>query len=805
MKALLTKPGNESPSRKNLSPPTLVSTRVVAPIIGSARTLQRSPNCACGGTCPRCRQNCPLRSALEVSQPDDPLELQANQVAEQVLAKPADSDVSSTPPHTQRLTGQATGRVDTAAPASVDQVLAGSGKPLDLALRKDMEQRFDHDFSRVRVHSGEAAEQSTLDVNAQAYTVGQNIVFGAGRFAPATKEGRRLIAHELTHVVQQSGPDRSRRDQINEARRPSPSSRNWQGSPSAHMASTPTLVQRAPKEGDTTSTAPDSPYSEEATVLSYAVGLWELGKLADGTVLYNARDWKATGLSNSSFVVGPLTSDSGLLFYVYTIKGADDKGTHTISRGRHLENWGTKEISPELHDTLTKVQGSKDLAVASMGAIPPAGGAVAKSSTTGGAPGQATSGVGKGPTAQATEASTDELTPHRKKWLTVGRDNMKAQIRSLFNSIQKLKAKRIDVWEKNARIKDPKPIRDALEVAVEVVGYGMGGVVGGLLTKSMAHGLLMEFVKESSLKSTVKLFEFVFEHAVEPAEELLNDATKEALSKDKEANARSALASKGDLLDCYVEAVSLQTISEEAAQNDKFNSTVDKRVPSDISLADEVGVFEALFAKLQSEPQYFLRELSVGVIRLKDEVYNEERAKEYGGDMKKMLEKDPTVHETAQRSGNLLVLSGPMHSLGDYWNPNVSFANFYALSTEVNKATLLELSGTAVKDLPLTLTFRFWASNPFTRWGPFVIFSEVLSKVWFEHRADGSTWVDFDEADVGNGIEWLGSYYLYSIGKSANDELSAKERREYAPKGAEKLYDLIKNKPIINLSNTDIF
>ena len=67
-----------------------------------------------------------------------------------------------------------------------------------------MEQRFGHDFSRVRVHSGPAAEQSAREVNANAYTVSHDIVFGAGRFAPSTPEGRRLIAHELTHVVQQT-------------------------------------------------------------------------------------------------------------------------------------------------------------------------------------------------------------------------------------------------------------------------------------------------------------------------------------------------------------------------------------------------------------------------------------------------------------------------------------------------------------------------------------------------------------------------------------------------------------------------
>jgi hypothetical protein len=86
----------------------------------------------------------------------------------------------------------------------VHEVLRSSGKPLDSATRAFMEPRFGHDFSRVRVHSGGVAEQSARDVDANAYTVGNDIVFSAGRFAPATHEGQRLIAHELTHVVQKA-------------------------------------------------------------------------------------------------------------------------------------------------------------------------------------------------------------------------------------------------------------------------------------------------------------------------------------------------------------------------------------------------------------------------------------------------------------------------------------------------------------------------------------------------------------------------------------------------------------------------
>jgi hypothetical protein len=138
-----------------------------------------------------------------VNEPGDSYEQEADRIADQVLAMPAHPAVSSAPPRIQRFVGQSTGQAE-AAPTSVDQALASPGRPLEPALRQEMEQRFGYDFSRVRVHSDAAAEQSAREVNAHAYTVGQNIVFGVGRFAPGTSEGRRLIAHELTHVVQQT-------------------------------------------------------------------------------------------------------------------------------------------------------------------------------------------------------------------------------------------------------------------------------------------------------------------------------------------------------------------------------------------------------------------------------------------------------------------------------------------------------------------------------------------------------------------------------------------------------------------------
>ena len=169
--------------------------------------LQRK--CVCGnhtvagGECAECaKKRSGLQRKLTIGASNDPLEQEADRIADQVMAAPRHSAVGGAPPHTQPFPGQST-RHMAPAPASVDQVLASPGRPLDTALRQDMEQHFGHDFSQVRVHSDAAAEQSARDVNAHAYTAGHNIVFGAGRFAPRTHEGRRLIAHELTHVVQQ--------------------------------------------------------------------------------------------------------------------------------------------------------------------------------------------------------------------------------------------------------------------------------------------------------------------------------------------------------------------------------------------------------------------------------------------------------------------------------------------------------------------------------------------------------------------------------------------------------------------------
>lgn len=105
-----------------------------------------------------------------------------------------------------RHAGRSEGRGETAGvPSIVHEVLGSSGKPLDGEMRDLMESRFGHDFSRVRVHTDAKAADSAHAIDALAYTTGRDVVFGAGQYAPGTADGIRLLAHELTHVVQQAG------------------------------------------------------------------------------------------------------------------------------------------------------------------------------------------------------------------------------------------------------------------------------------------------------------------------------------------------------------------------------------------------------------------------------------------------------------------------------------------------------------------------------------------------------------------------------------------------------------------------
>lgn len=159
-------------------------------------SLARQPAMASKGLLPQ--------PELRVGAFNDPREREAEHVADRVMSRPPSLGGLCSPARVQRTS--ATPRTSgPLAPASVHQVLSRPGVPMEPAVRQDMEQRLGHSFERVRMHTGSMAERSAQAVSARAFTVGRDVVFNAGQYAPTTAAGQRLIAHELTHVLQQGG------------------------------------------------------------------------------------------------------------------------------------------------------------------------------------------------------------------------------------------------------------------------------------------------------------------------------------------------------------------------------------------------------------------------------------------------------------------------------------------------------------------------------------------------------------------------------------------------------------------------
>jgi len=179
-----------------------------------------------------------LQARLETGHSDDSAEREAERVAQRVLdAEPAATDTTGEDEETSRdgereaaetaggpvarlpdrrrtitvtrtaregaRTGTGTGTED--VEEAVSRAFAGGGRPLPEAMRSFFEPRFDADFSDVRVHTGLAADAAARSIDAEAFTVGTDVAFAKGNYDPGTTAGKRLLAHELTHVVQQTG------------------------------------------------------------------------------------------------------------------------------------------------------------------------------------------------------------------------------------------------------------------------------------------------------------------------------------------------------------------------------------------------------------------------------------------------------------------------------------------------------------------------------------------------------------------------------------------------------------------------
>ncbi len=166
-----------------------------------------------------------VQCKLQVGAVNDPLEAEADRVADQVM-RMSDPELpaGNGPPalrrkcmaceeeeaKTVRTKPDGIGPVGGEAPPLVHQVLGSPGQPLDRTTRAFFESRFEADLSSIRIHTDKDAGRSAQAVGALAYAAGRDIVFAPGRYHPGTPEGQRLLAHELTHTMQQGAARLSR-------------------------------------------------------------------------------------------------------------------------------------------------------------------------------------------------------------------------------------------------------------------------------------------------------------------------------------------------------------------------------------------------------------------------------------------------------------------------------------------------------------------------------------------------------------------------------------------------------------------
>lgn len=159
-------------------------------------------------------QDLTIQAKLEIGPADDPFEREADRIAAQVIDQSGPStegdrvtNVLQTKPAAMHSVTAASER---SLPSLVNDVLTSPGQPLDATVGRHVGQFFGCSFANVRVHTDSRAAESAARLHAHAYTVGHHLVFGAGQYAPRTANGLGLLAHELTHVVQQRGaPERA--------------------------------------------------------------------------------------------------------------------------------------------------------------------------------------------------------------------------------------------------------------------------------------------------------------------------------------------------------------------------------------------------------------------------------------------------------------------------------------------------------------------------------------------------------------------------------------------------------------------
>ena len=369
------------------------------------------------------------------------------------------------------------------------------------------------------------------------------------------------------------------------------------------------------------------------------------------------------------------------------------------------------------------------------------------------------------------------------------RTDLTRDISKLLNAVQKLRHDRIEAWEKTARLPEANWGLAVLEIVIAVVSEGFGGVVYGviekMLEKKAASHLVKEFVMLAGLEVGDLAAETAFKRTLSAVRTDFDVGRKEAEKQIKES-AKAALATtKGDTLAAYVESMKLQTIQEEK----DLNTTFTARSNDERELRKRSAALELTYRQLVAEPEGYLQELTVGYLRLQDEATLANKAKDYGGDRERTFKEDRGAHSLGFRAGNVHITADPYDYSLEHWNaPRLGFSGVKASASGANEESLEYLKGVAIKDLPVTTVFGFRVYGAYQP-----MFGTQYDEVEFVRDPSGRFYVP----DSTSGMEaWLSWHYT-----GANDDVSTDQKKFFAPFGARKLYDAIKDKTITATSH----
>ena len=399
-----------------------------------------------------------------------------------------------------------------------------------------------------------------------------------------------------------------------------------------------------------------------------------------------------------------------------------------------------------------------------------------------------------------------DKTDKKQPWedlLKKGREGLTLEISNNLDLIRTKKSKIAETWKANVKIVEEKPAAFILKLALGIASAGlagvMGGIVGKVVNKVITQSRRQDFVIGAATKTIGESLDGV-------SKLLINIVTAREPDKLK-ANAQYGLdnSTKSGLVDYYIAAFDNMLLVENKASHSAFTDKL--TTLSDTELAIMLHTSDKVFDELNKDNRPIMQQLTIGYLKLLDEIFIESKAEEFSGKTreerrKNLFGQDPTINETKERSGSMLIV-GPIRSIGTWRNPNFSIRA--GIVTGLNKETFETLEGEAIKNLPFTLSFRFWGSM--VKRGFFGGGSMV--KIWFVKRPDGTIAVDLDESwerdskHLDQGREWLALFGMYGPFIPA-EPLAEELILSNVAEGALKVYNQIKDMKIPKVINLDV-